>query len=152
MHQISLLLLRLQESELPLDKMEYLLAVVTAIFETSTYPRGQALGADDFLPLLVYIVAKCGFIGAEIEAEFMYCLLQQSLLNGEAGYYITALCSAVHVLKSFKASENEGTGSLDVSVSVFGILFAKKANIDVRLDSVLFAASLLVRITCHNTR
>ncbi len=115
MQHISLLILRLQEAELPLEKLEYLLAVVSAIFETSTHPRGQALGADDFLPLLVFIVAKCGFIGAEIEAEFMWCLLQQSLLNGEAGYYLTALCSAVHVLKTFMASEMDGTGSLDVS-------------------------------------
>lgn len=115
MQHISLLILRLQEAELPLEKLEYLLAVVSAIFETSTHPRGQALGADDFLPLLVFIVAKCGFIGAEIEAEFMWCLLQQSLLNGEAGYYLTALCSAVHVLKTFMASEIDGTGSLDVS-------------------------------------
>lgn len=122
MVQISLLILRLQEAELPLDKLEYLLAVVTQIFESTTHPRGQALGADDFLPLLVYIVAKCGFIGAEIEAEFMFSLLQQSLLNGEAGYYLTALCSAVHVLKSFMASDNQGTGSLDVSLKVFNFL------------------------------
>lgn len=79
MHQISLLLLRLQEAELPLEKLELLLAVVSSIFDSTTHSRGQPLGADDFLPLLVYIVAKCGFIGAEIEAEFMWCLLQQSL-------------------------------------------------------------------------
>ncbi|XP_037036638.1 protein sprint isoform X2 [Bradysia coprophila] len=117
MQQISLLILRLQEAELPLEKLEYLLAVVSAIFEASKHPRGQPLGADDFLPILVFIVAKCGFIGAEIEAEFMWCLLQQSLLNGEAGYYLTALCSAVHVLKTFMASEMDGTGSLDIRSS-----------------------------------
>ena len=120
MQSISLLLLRLQEAELPLDKLEYLLAVVSAIFDSTKHQRGQALGADDFLPLLVFIVAKSGFISAEIEAEYMWCLLQQSLLNGEAGYYLTALCSAVHVLKSFKSSENEGTGSLDV---IFFLIF-----------------------------
>jgi Ras and Rab interactor 2/3 len=74
------------------------------------------LSADDFLPLLVFVVAKCGFIGAEIEAEFMWGLLQPSLLSGEAGYYLTALCSAVHVLKSFMSSDSDGTGSLDVSL------------------------------------
>lgn len=119
MHHISILLLRLQEAELPLEKLDLLLSVVSAIFDSTTHSRGQPLGADDFLPLLVYIVAKCGFISAEIEAEFMWCLLQQSLLSGEAGYYLTALCSAVHVLKSFMASENEGTGSLDVSLMYF---------------------------------
>lgn len=113
---ISNLLLRLQEAELPLEKLELFLCVISTIFDATGCPRGQQLGADDFLPILVYVVAKCGFVGAEIEAEFMWGLLQPTLLNGEPGYYLTALCSAVHVLKSFMASENEsGSGSLDVS-------------------------------------
>lgn len=115
MQQISLLILRLQEAELPLAKLEILLSIVSSIIESTANAHGQVLGADDFLPLLVYVVAKCGFIGAEIEAEFMWCLLQPSLLNGEAGYYLTALCSAVHVLKSFINSEPDVSGSLDVS-------------------------------------
>ncbi|XP_037936204.1 protein sprint-like [Teleopsis dalmanni] len=111
---ISSLLLRLQEAELPLDKLDLFLCVISTIFDATGCPRGQQLGADDFLPVLVYVVAKCGFVGAEIEAEFMWGLLQPTLLNGEPGYYLTALCSAVHVLKSFMASENEsGSGSLD---------------------------------------
>lgn len=115
MQRISLLIHRLQDAELPLAKLDLLLMIVNTIIESTINTRGQALGADDFLPLLVFIVAKCGFIGAEIEAEYMWCLLQPSLLNGEAGYYLTALCSAVHVLKSFMSSEQEGTNSLDVS-------------------------------------
>uniref|UniRef100_A0A0K8UX27 Protein sprint n=1 Tax=Bactrocera latifrons TaxID=174628 RepID=A0A0K8UX27_BACLA len=111
---ISALLQRLQEAELPLEKLDLFLCIISTIFEATGCPRGQQLGADDFLPVLVYVVAKCGFVGAEIEAEFMWGLLQPTLLSGEAGYYLTALCSAVHVLKSFMASESEnGTGSLD---------------------------------------
>lgn len=115
---ISVLLQRLQEAELPLEKLDLFLCVISTIFEATGCPRGQQLGADDFLPVLVYVVTKTGFVGAEIEAEFMWGLLQPTLLNGEAGYYLTALCSAVHVLKSFMASESEnGTGSLDVSIA-----------------------------------
>ncbi|KAH8306581.1 hypothetical protein KR018_002850, partial [Drosophila ironensis] len=111
---ISNLLWRLQEAELPLDKLELFLCVISTVFDATGCPRGQQLGADDFLPVLVYVVAKCGFVGAEIEAEFMWGLLQPTLLNGEPGYYLTALCSAVQVLKTFMASEAEsGTGSLD---------------------------------------
>lgn len=115
MQQISLLILRLQEAELPLAKLDYLLTIINTVIDATSHSRGNALGADDFLPLLVYIVAKCGFIGAEIEAEFMWCLLQPSMLSGEAGYYLTALCSAVHVLKSFITSEQDGSGTIDVS-------------------------------------
>uniref|UniRef100_A0A6P4G3J9 Protein sprint isoform X2 n=1 Tax=Drosophila rhopaloa TaxID=1041015 RepID=A0A6P4G3J9_DRORH len=111
---IANLLWRLQEAELPLDKLELFLCVISTVFDATGCPRGQQLGADDFLPVLVYVVAKCGFVGAEIEAEFMWGLLQPTLLNGEPGYYLTALCSAVQVLKTFMASEGEsGTGSLD---------------------------------------
>lgn len=117
MQKISNLILRLQEAELPLAKLEYLLGIISMIIEATTMNgRGQALGADDFLPLLVYIVGKSGFIGAEIEAEFMWCLLQPSLLNGEAGYYLTALSSATHVLKTFITSStaHDGTENTDV--------------------------------------
>ncbi|XP_023176471.2 protein sprint isoform X6 [Drosophila hydei] len=111
---IANLLWRLQEAELPLDKLELFLCVISTVFDATGCPRGQQLGADDFLPVLVYVVAKCGFVGAEIEAEFMWGLLQPTLLNGEPGYYLTALCSAVQVLKTFMASEGEsGSGSLD---------------------------------------
>lgn len=108
MQHINLLFLRLQEAELPLDKLSYLLAVVSAIFETATHSQDQALGADYFLPLLVYVLAKCEFIGAEIESEFMYDLLHQSLLTGEAGYYLTSLCSAVQVLKGLMSTSEGG--------------------------------------------
>ncbi|KAH8265165.1 hypothetical protein KR044_010618, partial [Drosophila immigrans] len=111
---IANLLWRLQEAELPLDKLELFLCIISTVFDATGCPRGQQLGADDFLPVLVYVVAKCGFVGAEIEAEFMWGLLQPTLLNGEPGYYLTALCSAVQVLKTFMASEGEsGSGSLD---------------------------------------
>uniref|UniRef100_A0A182F7S8 Protein sprint n=1 Tax=Anopheles albimanus TaxID=7167 RepID=A0A182F7S8_ANOAL len=114
MRQIATLFVRLQEAELPLVKLDLLLAAVSAIFEGTTCLNGQQLSADDFLPVLVMVVAHCGFVGAEIEAEYMWGLLQPSLLSGEAGYYLTALCSAVHVLKNFKFNEQEGgTSTLD---------------------------------------
>lgn len=63
------------------------------------------LGADDFLPLFVWVLVQSGMIAAEIEAEYMWGLLHPSLLSGEGGYYLTTLSSAVHVLKNFRASE-----------------------------------------------
>ncbi|XP_055696839.1 protein sprint isoform X3 [Phlebotomus papatasi] len=113
MRYIAMILQRLQEAEQPLEKLDYLLAAVSAIFEATGSPKNNALCADDFLPILVYVVAKSGFVGAEIEAEFMWGLLQPSLLSGEAGYYLTALCSAAHVLKTFKDSQNEMSGTID---------------------------------------
>ncbi|XP_055635039.1 protein sprint isoform X2 [Toxorhynchites rutilus septentrionalis] len=114
LRQISSLFVRLQETELPLEKLDILLTAVSTIFEATNCCNGQQLSADDFLPVLVLVVAHCGFIGAEIEAEYMWGLIQPSLLSGEAGYYLTALCSAVHVLKNFSLHEHEGIpGSME---------------------------------------
>lgn len=69
------------------------------------------LGADDFLPLLVWVLVRCNVLTAELEAEYMWALLHPSLIPGEGGYYLTALCGAVHVLKSYKSSMEAGTSS-----------------------------------------
>lgn len=71
----------------------------------------RVVSADDFLPLLILVIARCGMVGAEIESEIMWGLLQPSLLSGEAGYYLTALSSAVHVLKSLGAGCKETTSN-----------------------------------------
>ena len=39
----------------------------------------------------------------------MWGLLHPSLIPGEGGYYLTALCGAVHVLKSYKSSMEANT-------------------------------------------
>ncbi|XP_055544284.1 uncharacterized protein LOC129729604 isoform X4 [Wyeomyia smithii] len=120
LRQISTLFVRLQEAELPLEKLDLLLTAVSTIFEATSCTNGQQLSADDFLPVLVLVVAHCGFIGAEIEAEYMWGLIQPSLLSGEAGYYLTALCSAVHVLKNFSLQDHDGnSGSQEWTSSTF---------------------------------
>ncbi|CAB0002409.1 unnamed protein product [Nesidiocoris tenuis] len=70
---------------------------------------GMMLGADDFLPLFVWVLVQSGMVAAEIEADYMWGLLHPSLLSGEGGYYLTTLSSAVHVLKSFRACSEEFT-------------------------------------------
>ncbi len=45
-------------------------------------------------------MAKTSTVGCEVEAWYMWELLPQQLLtSGDASYYLTALFSAVHVLK-----------------------------------------------------
>ncbi|KAF2902400.1 hypothetical protein ILUMI_03797, partial [Ignelater luminosus] len=110
---ISHYLTRLQAADSPLEKLEYLLAAIATIFNSvktsqlSGSSRSLTLGADDFLPLFVWVLVKTNFVAAEIEAEYMWGLLHPSLLSGEGGYYLTTLSSAVHVLKNFKDSNEE---------------------------------------------
>lgn len=127
---------RLQDAFLPLEKLEHLLSAIALIFNAVRMmanskvspPRlfvltelhllqvklqnrnaDSCLGADDFLPLLVWVLVQCNVLTAELEAEYMWGLLHPSLIPGEGGYYLTALCGAVHVLKSYKSSMEAGT-------------------------------------------
>lgn len=77
------------------------------------------LGADDFLPLFVWVLVQSGMVAAEIEAEYMWGLLHPSLLSGEGGYYLTTLSSAVHVLKNFTTCSEEKHSGAPLDVSCF---------------------------------
>ncbi|XP_041981719.1 protein sprint isoform X4 [Aricia agestis] len=94
---ISKHFLKMQVADSPLDKLENLLAAISIMFNAI---RGErTLGADDLLPVLAWTVARCRLVCAELEAELMAGLLPAALLSGEGGYYLTALFSAVAVLK-----------------------------------------------------
>ena len=58
--------------------------------------------SSDFLPIFVWVLLQCECGRAELEAEFMWGLVHPSLLNGEGGYYLTTLTSAVQVVKQLK--------------------------------------------------
>lgn len=43
-------------------------------------------GADDFLPVLTYVIAQCDMLELDAEIEYMMELLDPSLLHGEGKY------------------------------------------------------------------
>ncbi|GAB6024335.1 hypothetical protein CHUAL_009504 [Chamberlinius hualienensis] len=103
MEKIRCYFSKLQKAYSPLKKLENLLAAISFIYQSILQKHDgehQSIGADDFLPFLLYVLVHCGLIAAEVEAEYMWGLLHPSLLSGEAGYYLTTLSSAVHVLKN----------------------------------------------------
>jgi hypothetical protein len=106
---------KLQEAELPFEKLEFLLNAVTTILDNTVDSDSESsdvrhLGCDDFLPLLAHVICKCGFHFAEIEAEYMWGLLQPTLMIGQAGYYVTSLCSAAISLKEFRSRTEQESG------------------------------------------
>ncbi|KAI4463063.1 rab gdp/gtp exchange factor [Holotrichia oblita] len=119
---------RLQAADSPLEKLEYLFAAIATIFNSvkttqlTGSGRSVTLGADDFLPLFVWVLVRTNFVAAEIEAEYMWGLLHPSLLSGEGGYYLTTLLSAVHVLKNFKESNEENVKNNLKSDSVLKVV------------------------------
>lgn len=115
MNRISMLFAKLQEADLPIEKMDFLLEAISLILESTVDPDSgmknvRHFGCDDFLPLLAYIICKCGFHFAEIEAEYIFGLLQPTLMVGQFGYYATSLCSAAISLKELKSKIDQHNG------------------------------------------
>ncbi|XP_069788468.1 ras and Rab interactor 2-like isoform X4 [Narcine bancroftii] len=66
---------------------------------------GRLYGADDFLPMLTYIIAQCDMPELDIEIEYMMELLDPSLLHGEGGYYLTSAYGALSLIKNFQEEQ-----------------------------------------------
>uniref|UniRef100_A0A183IEI1 Mab-21 domain-containing protein n=1 Tax=Soboliphyme baturini TaxID=241478 RepID=A0A183IEI1_9BILA len=105
MEQIREEFRRMQHHYSPVKKLEYLLRALSL-----AYPKSRVVtavncynfdlpDADELLRWLVYLLSRCSVVGCEIEANYMWGLLHPALLFGEASYCLTALSSAVHVLK-----------------------------------------------------
>ncbi|XP_075233749.1 protein sprint-like isoform X3 [Lycorma delicatula] len=151
---------RLQEVDSPLEKLEHLLAAISAIFnsvKSSNAGRGVTLGADDFLPLFVWVLVQSGMVAAEIEAEYMWGLLHHSLLSGEGGYYLTTLSSAVNVLKTFRECSEEspsgnnlnwGSGPLSEFRSVLKIVVPDEMNGSIITKTLPVRPNMTTRDVC----
>ncbi|XP_076463753.1 uncharacterized protein LOC143295940 isoform X2 [Babylonia areolata] len=151
MERIKHYLDKMQRAYSPLKKLENLLSATSAIYacvkvqgkqqKHHVPSRGPAsLGADDFLPLLIYVLVHCGLVSAEIEADYMWGLLHPSVLTGEGGYYLTTLSSAVLILKNFQEAHESKTASLEGHLPTLGEVqgFLKIAFPDELRDTILW--------------
>lgn len=50
-------------------------------------------GADDFLPMLTYVVAQCNMPRLDTDIQYMMELLDPSLLQGEGRFFSSAAVS-----------------------------------------------------------
>ncbi|XP_045218357.1 ras and Rab interactor 2 isoform X5 [Macaca fascicularis] len=66
---------------------------------------GRMYGADDFLPVLTYVIAQCDMLELDTEIEYMMELLDPSLLHGEGGYYLTSAYGALSLIKNFQEEQ-----------------------------------------------
>lgn len=61
-------------------------SLTTSLFPVCFLP-GRMYGADDFLPMLTYVVAQCDMPQLDTEVQYMMELLDPSLLQGEGGHF-----------------------------------------------------------------
>ncbi|XP_071359770.1 ras and Rab interactor 2-like isoform X2 [Trachinotus anak] len=89
----------------PEKKVSLLLRVCKLIYTIMQDNSGRMYGADDFLPMLTYVVAQCDMPQLDTEIQYMMELLDPSLLQGEGGYYLTSAYGAMALIKNFQEEQ-----------------------------------------------
>ncbi|XP_035493739.1 ras and Rab interactor 2 isoform X1 [Scophthalmus maximus] len=89
----------------PEKKVSLLLRVCKLIYTIMQDNSGRMYGADDFLPMLTYVVAQSDMPQLDTEIEYMMELLDPSLLQGEGGYYLTSAYGAMALIKNFQEEQ-----------------------------------------------
>eukprot|EP00658_Telonema_sp_P-2_P031377 TRINITY_DN2348_c0_g1_i2.p1 TRINITY_DN2348_c0_g1~~TRINITY_DN2348_c0_g1_i2.p1 ORF type:complete len:488 (+),score=119.52 TRINITY_DN2348_c0_g1_i2:88-1551(+) len=98
----------------PRDKMVCILNCCKVISNLLTHAReGQPYGADEFLPLLIYIVLKANPDDLHSNMQYITNYRHPSRMASEPGYFFTQLVSAVHFL------ENVQSSSLSIDPEIF---------------------------------
>lgn len=126
MEQVKNCLRKMQHHYSPLKKLENLLRAISIVLSIQSkreeHVVQKTVAADDLVRWLVYILARSSTVGCEVEAWYMWELLpQQMITKGDAAYYLTALFSAIHILKSNDAikrlaeKDEDMVASMDLS-------------------------------------
>ncbi|KAF3708486.1 Ras and Rab interactor 2 Ras interaction/interference protein 2 [Channa argus] len=89
----------------PEKKVTMLLRVCKLIYTIMEANSGRLYGADDFLPMLTYVLAQCDMPQLDNEILYMMELLDPSLLNGEGGYYLTSAYGAMSLIRNFQEEQ-----------------------------------------------
>ncbi|XP_061453623.1 ras and Rab interactor-like protein isoform X2 [Rhineura floridana] len=88
----------------PKKKATQMLQVCTMLYEAmnQTAGRTEPFGADDFLPVLIYMLVKSDVVSVQLDVEYMMELMDPSQLQGEGGYYLTTWFGALYHIENFQ--------------------------------------------------
>ncbi|XP_040553700.2 ras and Rab interactor 2 isoform X3 [Gallus gallus] len=103
--KIKVKFMTMQKMYSPEKKVMLLLRVCKLIYTVMENNSGRLYGADDFLPVLTYVIAQCDMLELDTEIEYMMELLDPSLLHGEGGYYLTSAYGALSLIKNFQEEQ-----------------------------------------------
>ncbi|XP_071770379.1 ras and Rab interactor 3 [Centroberyx gerrardi] len=102
MEKISSKLNNLHLEYSPQRKIELLLKTCKIIYDSmSVSSPGRAHGADDFLPVMMYVLARSNMAALQLDVEYMMELMDPSLTLGEGSYYLTTTYGALEHIKTF---------------------------------------------------
>lgn len=102
MEKISIKLSNLHLEYSPQKKIEMLLKACKVIYDSMSVSNpGRAHGADDFLPVMMYVLARSNLSNLQLDVEYMMELMDPSLALGEGSYYLTTTYGALEHIKTF---------------------------------------------------
>nr|XP_028595674.1 LOW QUALITY PROTEIN: ras and Rab interactor-like protein [Podarcis muralis] len=88
----------------PKKKETHMLKVCKMLYEAMNQAAGgtEPFGADDFLPVLIYMLVNCDVVSVQLDVEYMMELMDPSQLLGEGGYYLTTWFGALFHIENFQ--------------------------------------------------
>ncbi|XP_051563770.1 ras and Rab interactor 2-like [Myxocyprinus asiaticus] len=89
----------------PERKIVMLLKVCKLIYNIMQEHTVRMFGADDFLPMLTYVLVQCDMPQLDTEILYMMELIDPPLLHGEGGYYLTSAYGALSLIKNFQEEQ-----------------------------------------------
>ncbi|XP_028677608.1 ras and Rab interactor 3 isoform X2 [Erpetoichthys calabaricus] len=103
----------------PEKKITVLLKTCKIIYESmSVGSQGKPHGADDFLPVLMYVLARSNLTALLLDVEYMMELMDPALQLGEGSYYLTTTYGALEHIKSYDKIAVTRQLSLEVQDSI----------------------------------
>ncbi|XP_048841556.1 ras and Rab interactor 3-like [Brienomyrus brachyistius] len=119
MEKIQVKLGSLHKEYSPEKKISLLLKACKIIYESmSVSSPGKAHGADDFLPVLMYVLVRCNMTTLLLDVEYMMELMDPALQLGEGSYYLTTTYGALEHIKNYDKLEVTGQLSLEIQDSI----------------------------------
>ncbi|TSO67440.1 Ras and Rab interactor 3 [Bagarius yarrelli] len=103
----------------PQKKIDLLLKTCKIIYESmSVGCPGKSHGADDFLPVLMYVLARCNITALLLDVEYMMELMDPALQLGEGSYYLTTTYGALEHIKNYNKQAASKQLSLEIQDSI----------------------------------
>uniref|UniRef100_A0A3P9HQ31 VPS9 domain-containing protein n=1 Tax=Oryzias latipes TaxID=8090 RepID=A0A3P9HQ31_ORYLA len=102
LEKISIKLNDLHQEYSPQRKIQLLLKTCKIIYDSMSVSHpGRAHGADDFLPVMMYVLARSNLSALQLDVEYMMELMDPTLTLGEGSYYLTTTYGALEHIKTF---------------------------------------------------
>ncbi|KAJ8341883.1 hypothetical protein SKAU_G00341740 [Synaphobranchus kaupii] len=103
----------------PEEKISLLLKTCKIIYESmSVGCPGRPHGADDFLPVLMYVLVRCNIAALLLDVEYMMELMDPALQLGEGSYYLTTTYGALEHIKNYDRQPPTRQLSLEIQDSI----------------------------------